>query len=185
MVVVAALAFPAGAAASLYDGMYTLGGGSASGSFDYSGGVPSSSCAPTSFQVSATSASFSQFITVLDGYVGPLTISGSGASSCETALNGSGTLQLSVSGRGPTDSTLQCAQLTGSYSRSDGALSATVSGTCVDNNFPTKETFTLGGAIEPAGLASDSSPVTETFQGALEAYDHEGGDLPLNSSYVP
>jgi hypothetical protein len=94
-------------------------------------------------------------------------------------------LQLSVSGRGPTDSTLQCAQLTGSYSRSAGALQATVSGTCLDNNFPTEETFTLSGAIEPADLASGGSPVAETFQGALEAYDHTGGDLPLNSAYVP
>src|SRR5207244_4449154 len=139
------------------------GGGALTGSVSFSRPIPAAGdpCGQTSFTLSGTSAasviSFAQA-----EFTGPVSITGSGGSSCESAGTGSGSLQLSAHGLGVTGTTIDCPQLSGSYFRAGTDVTATVSGLCTLNGTET-DSLTLdakvqfvpsdGGAAQPVSSA--------------------------------
>ena len=78
--------------------------------------------------------------TVISGFEGPVTITGSGSSggSCESYALGGGTMQLALHGYNPlTESRLDCNSLTGTYTRVLSDMTLILHGNCVVNQFGT------------------------------------------------
>jgi hypothetical protein len=92
------------------------------------------SCASSSSTVELA-ANVAVFNTAIVGYVGPVAISGTGTSDCESALAGDGTLTLDVVGTGTTSSRLTCTDLVGTYRRIETAMALSLSGGCVVNDY--------------------------------------------------
>ena len=116
----------------------SAGGGLVIGEIAYAnGGLPASIgvCEPSSatFSLDAAAAVVNA---VFVGYVGALRFRGSGGAACENALFGAGTLTLDVTGTGPTESTISCLGLNGTYTRTQAVLVLELSGGCRINNRP-------------------------------------------------
>lgn len=129
------------------------GTGLATGRFGYDGvGVAPGSCAPRGFDVDLDAATV-VFNSAIVGYLGPFTLTGRGASPCESVASGSGTFSLNGSGTNDEGS-LVCPTLDGTYSRVGVALEATLVGPCWVNNFHAgRVTIVLSGVavLEPVG----------------------------------
>jgi hypothetical protein len=122
-------------------------------------------CQPTAFTVSGGSQILVVSVTsagttgVYD-YDGPVSISGTGASTCEDAaeaLAGSMTLSLS-SPNGASG--LQCPSLAGAYVRAGVAVLLEWAGTCTLQGLSFAMTFIAGAAYEPLQGDGVLSPVT-------------------------
>ncbi len=149
----------------------TVGAGSATGAVSFAApGVPKTGdpCAATSFSLSGSSEAFA-INTVITGYAGPVTLTGSGSSTCESTSAASGLLTLTASGTGPTGSTVQCTSLTGGYTRVATDVIAQLGGTCVVNNYPARVTFVFRGQFVPTGVGAGvtTSIRTATFAGGF------------------
>ncbi len=149
----------------------TVGAGSAAGTVSFAApGVPKTGdpCAPTSFSLSGSSEAFA-INTVITGYAGPITLTGSGSSSCESTSAASGLLALTASGTGPTGSTVQCTNLTGGYTRVATDVVAQLGGTCVVNNYAAPVSFVFRGEFAPTGVGAGvtTSIRTASFDGAF------------------
>lgn len=166
----AVLALPSMAAA---DGPWlsptTVGLGTLDGKVTYDEAVPATgeSCAARAFDLEATATSFA-FNTVIVGHVGEIKLSGSGASECESASAGSGTISFRMVGNGPTGSKLRCPPpdslepLVGTYERTGAAMSISVAGHCWINNYRTtpvtiEATVGFAPTNPPAGVAAPMS----------------------------
>lgn len=115
----------------------TTGGGAVAGVVEFAPpGIP-----PTMGVCEASSSTFelesaaAVFNTAVIGYVGSLTVRGSGTTDCESMRFGTGTLSVDVDGTGLTESTLSC-RLTGSYTRVEVAMALTLAGDCTLNRHP-------------------------------------------------
>lgn len=144
-----------------------LGGGAVQGTFDY-GSTPMpptlSVCESTTFDVEMQAGAF-VFNTVISGYAGTVTITGDGASNCESMSLGGGTLSnLSLEG-GPTpnESVIDCGPLEGGYTRVFTRMTVVLSGECTVNQFGTGNVNFIGQFdVVPAGLGGEGflAPVT-------------------------
>lgn len=80
------------------------------------------------------------FNTVISGYAGPVTITGTGTSgnSCESYALGGGSVELALNGFNPiTESKLSCPVLSGTYTRVLSDMTLVLFGNCVVNDFGT------------------------------------------------
>jgi hypothetical protein len=145
------------------------GGGALTGSVSFSQPIPPTGepCAQTSFTLTGTSAasvvSFAQA-----EFTGPLTVTGSGGGSCETAGTGGGSLVLSADGLGVTGTTIHCPQLSGSYFRAGTDVTATVSGPCTLNGTET-DSLTIDAKVQfvPSGGGAGRPVQSADFHGAF------------------
>lgn len=133
----------------------SAGAGVLFGTVHYGGaGVSHGSCTSTAFHLQATSAGVIVHGSLV-GFVGPMSVWGSGSSSCENAAYGAGTLTLTLEGIGPTESALRCSAVTGTYLRVAAVLTIQVQGGCTVNQFAAQNVrFTaalLFTPIEPGG----------------------------------
>jgi hypothetical protein len=150
-VLMAALSQPAEANAA------SVGGGKASGTFFYGGtGIPplTAQCAPTNFTLSGSSDAFVLLNTAIVGYVGPTNVSGSGSSACESVSNGGGPITLTLAGTGPLQSTINCTNLSGGWTRTGTDVSADVGGTCNINDFTDPVNLIFHGTWQPDGAGA-------------------------------
>jgi hypothetical protein len=149
-----------------------VGGGAVSGAVTFaSPGVPPSGqpCRATSFAFNGASDS-AWLNAAITAYVGPITITGSGGSPCETATSGSGPVTLSASGSNPLGSTLSCPSLVGNFTRVLTDVTVVVSGDCRINDFPTFSVqFLAHGEFVPTndGAGVTAPVLTATFAGAF------------------
>lgn len=136
----------------------TAGGGLVSGTVAYaSPGVPLGVCAATSSTFELHSA-VAVFNIAIVGYVGPVVVRGTGQSACESFQFATGTVALDITDTGTTDSTLACADLTGSYSRIATELILAITGGCIVNDFPiSRVALTATLQFAPADVPEDLS----------------------------
>lgn len=131
----------------------TAGGGAFVGELAYRPGLAHGSCAATSFDVGAQAAAAVLNVAV-SGFVGPVGLTGSGTSPCESfALGGTGTMALRLQGRGPTDSHIVC-DISGPYTRAAVVLTAALRGGCVVNGLSAH-----GVAVRIGAIVAPESPV--------------------------
>jgi hypothetical protein len=147
-----------------------VGGSVASGSAHFTQPIPPAGqpCAATSFSLTGGSNAFTLTTidpNVISGYFGPLTFSGSGGSTCESASSGSGSLTLSATG----DGSVRCPSLTGSYTRAATDVQVTLGGACTINNVPAQVVFAFHGEFAPTNSGGGiTAPITDaTFAGAV------------------
>lgn len=113
----------------------TVGGGVIAGSIDFGTlGIPPSICEPSASTWLMQSEA-AVFNTAVVGFVGPVSIEGSGTSGCESVLFAEGFVSLVAEGSGPLESTLSCT-LSGPYTRAHSALVLHLSGECEINQHP-------------------------------------------------
>ncbi len=148
----------------------TVGAGTVVATLDYDPpGLPRIACGPTRFDL-AGQAGAAVFDVVVSGFAGLLSVTGHGASSCEDAALGAGTLTLSAHGVGPSGSRLLCDSVTGPYRRVGTQLVATLSGGCLVNGFDTGPlTWTFGVETPPLDTGpGTTAPITRTrFDGGF------------------
>ena len=172
----AALALAAvGLAASPASALTNVGAGGLTASLHYSSPIPpvGAGCASTHFSLAGSSDPFTLTTietdpsVVVSGYAGPLTVTGSGGGSCESATTGAGSLTLSATG----STAVSCPSLTGSYTRAATSLVATVGGTCTVNGVASGVNFVLRGEFFPTNPGGGVlAPITDaTVQGAIGA----------------
>ena len=152
------------------------GAGVASGSltFTNAGGLPpvGAPCVPTTFNVSSTLSGAVVVSTVIVGYAGLITLSGSGASLCENATLGSGSLSLAATGVGLNPANrISCPSLRGSFVRLLAEATVVIAGSCTVNGIATANiTFVAEVTFAPGtvGTAGITTPITNAlFQGAF------------------
>ena len=120
-----------------------VGTGVVTGSVSFAApGVPpvGAACKPTSFGLVGASTAV-VVNTAISAYVGPVSFSGSGGSTCEGAGAGTGALTLRASGVGPTGGTLLCEELTGIYIRAATHVTVALGGVCKINNLGSEVNF--------------------------------------------
>jgi hypothetical protein len=160
-----------------------IGGGPIAGTVSFNPGAyippPGAPCAPTSFSLNGVSTEAFVLNTVGTEYIGPVTITGNGGSTCEGASTGGGNLTLTyVQGFGPTEGRLDCANptagttISGTYLRIGTAVTATLHGSCKVNDFPANVNFIFhgqfiptnsgGGVTAPISAATFAGPFTVT-----------------------
>lgn len=104
--------------------------------------------------------------TVTTGFVGDLEIVGSGRSECGSATESGGTLELTITGTGPTGSEITCDPLAGGFLRNATAVRVELAGSCSVNNYGTAEIQFLAQLqftpSEPVGAAV-TEPVKKAF----------------------
>lgn len=116
------------------------GAGDLHGDLGYtSSGIPPGPCVPTEFEMDARSEA-AVVDAAITGFVGELDIDGAGSAPCEDLMVGAGELTLDVSGVGPTNSTLSCPHLSGSFLRIGTSFTAELTGECEINEFATGPT---------------------------------------------
>jgi hypothetical protein len=142
------------------------GGGVVTGNVTFSGaGVPpasSQTCAPTSFAFTGAADGFI-LNTVGTEYAGPVTLTGSGGSICETASHGDGPLTISAAGQVGTGSSVSCPNLVGSFIRVLTQVTALVSGTCTVNGYATASVTFVG---TPQFVPTDGGGATTPIRNA-------------------
>jgi hypothetical protein len=161
------LALPTAASAGSNIGAGTVDG---TATFDAGYGIPPGpTCGATRFSLSGDSKASVVVNTIIKGFVGQMTLTGSGSSPCETAAGGAGQLTFSATSTG--NNFLSCPSLTGGYTRFVADVSAQLGGTCTINNLSgVPVSLTFHGDFVPDGLttgAGSSQPITSaTFAGA-------------------
>jgi hypothetical protein len=169
---------PAGSASAVGN---NIGGGTMLGTVNFSSGIPplNQPCAPTSFTLQGQSLDSSIFNSTIVGYLGEIDISGTGGSSCEGALAGSGNLTLTSVSSPPAggvfQSTIKCADpnavpattLSGTYTRNGADVEAVLSGNCIINGSTVPVGFIFRGPFVPTNSGGGTTaPVTNaTFTG--------------------
>lgn len=148
-----------------------IGGGPITGTVTFSGaGVPPADedCVSTSFDFAGASES-----AWVNGsgtaYVGPVTITGRGASDCENATTGAGRLTLNASGESGIGS-LVCGPLLGTFTRALTDMTVVVSGDCEINGFDVvRVSFVAKVEVSPTNSGGGvTEPVTAAnFGGAF------------------
>lgn len=169
-----------------------IGFGAYAGSINYTNPVPravnsasptvTEPCVPTTFTISGSTPVSATFVfnTALTGHLGTLNWSGTGSSTCETALGGAGAITLTnVQGVGPTNSKIDCANpskvpattLTGGYTRTATDFEAVLGGRCIINGppgFDAAVLFSLRGEWEPEpGTGVTTSTTKASIQGVI------------------
>lgn len=139
-----------------------IGGGTLTATIVYSNPIPplGEPCSSTSFTLSATAVESTVTTvdpTVISGYLGEMTMSGSGQAACESTSSGSGTLTLSAQG----GSSVLCQSLNGSYTRLATGFQAVVGGECSINGVTAGVSLTLQGQIVPTDEGGGvTTPIT-------------------------
>lgn len=158
-------------------GASDAGGGAMNGSMSFTQPIPAAvntssplttpACTPTRFSLSGVSAA-SVISLAQTAFAGPVTLTGSGGSPCETAALGTGALQLSAEGLGVATSMLDCSALAGTYTRSVTDLNAVVSGSCTINSRSESVTLDVRVQLLPANGGGAAQPITAAdFDGAF------------------
>lgn len=135
----------------------TVGGGITAGTAAYTfPGVPLGTCEATSAALSLSSA-VAVVNTALVGFVGPVELTGTTTSACESVQFATGTVSLDIRDTGTTDSTLLCDDLVGTFTRVAAVLVVGLEGGCVVNDFAISRVsvsaaFAFGPADPPSGL---------------------------------
>jgi hypothetical protein len=148
-----------------------LGGGAVHGSVVFAPpGIPPAGqpCVPVSFTVNATAPTF-VLNTVITGYAGLITITGSGATDCTSTTVSGGTLALTVTGEGPTGSRVDC-QLAGGFTRLAVEIVVQLTGPCVVNQYGTGPVQFLSNLLFtplPPGAGVTQPVLTANFDGAF------------------
>ena len=127
----------------------TTGGGDLQLAFTYDGGgVSHGSCTPITFDVGGQSTAAVVNLSLV-GFVGPVVITGEGGSLCENGDFGEGALALTLTGTGPTGSTLSCPNLVGTYVRAAAAIVLQLEGACAVNQFDVLVSYTAVAGFSP------------------------------------
>lgn len=137
-IVAVALAVPAAAAVHPSVDPMNAGGGVARGTLAFEGtrlpavGAP---CRTVTFTLTAA-ASQVAVNSVIAGYAGPVTLTGTGSGACESMTVGEGTMTLRLYGRNETTlSEVECPTLSGRYARLAGDMTLNLAGECTVNRF--------------------------------------------------
>jgi len=114
------------------------------------------------FTVDAWAPNFA-YNTVITGFVGVVHITGSGNSECATSPTRTGSVDLTITGTGPTGSKIDCPLLKGTFIRAGTAVAVEISGLCTINNWATSK-ITFNSALQftpfdPVGSGVSVSPV--------------------------
>lgn len=148
-----------------------LGGGAVTGSVVFvPPGIPPAGqpCVATAFTVEAVAPAF-VLNTVITGYLGLITITGTGTTDCTSATISGGELTLTVTGEGPTGSRVDCA-LTGGFTRIGVEVAVQLAGDCTVNNYGTGTVQFLSDLVfvpTPPGAGITQPILTAEFEGAF------------------
>lgn len=146
----------------------TAGAGAVAGTVDFgTPGIPSTIgvCEPSAPVFALHSAAVA-VNTIPVGYVGEVDLTGNGTSLCESAMFGIGTVTLALDGTSPTESTITCPALSGSYTRVQAALALELTGECrINNRVLTPLTWRVALAFAP--LQSTAGLTTRVRQAAV------------------
>lgn len=154
-----------------------VGAGEMDGGAHFNTPVPSimqqaggTECVSTTFSLVGRSVGAAQ-ATSINGYVGQLSVGGDGASGCETASGGSGSItRLTITSTTAANGEpfVSCPGLSGTYLRAASAVVAIVTGSCTINKKPDNfVTAVFHGEFVPAEGQGFDEPITDaTFAGA-------------------
>jgi hypothetical protein len=154
-----------GSASFWVEGPTSVGGGALGGTIAYGGaGLSHGSCAGVGWSLVASSAG-AVFNLALVGYAGPVTVTASGWSGCDSTLAGTGGVNVGIGGTVPVvGSTISCS-LGGTYTRVEVTVVLVVNGSCNVNNFPAQGvTVVLVLATVPTNVGGGvTAPVTSAL----------------------
>lgn len=149
-----------------------IGGGATTGTILYGNEKPLqpllSGCRSTNFLFNSASVVF-VLNTAISGYAGPVTITGTGASGCESYTLGGGTVTLTLNGTNQTTkSTLTCPTLSGGYTRVLSHMTLILGGNCTVNRFAQGIVHFVS-QLEVVPIADGGASVTAPITSAMTA----------------
>lgn len=149
----------------------TGGGGAFLGTISYTPTLPSATGVCESSSAALHLESSAVFVNVaLVGYLGAMTIDAAMTSECASARSGSGSVTAEGSGEGPTESTIECTELSGRWTRAGPTLALTLSGACSINHFPLSRVafdFAFEAVTSGFGAGLIERVQTETVSGVV------------------
>lgn len=152
------------------EGPSAAGGGTVQGTTSYGGdGLSHGACGPAAFTMALTSADAVVNLAVV-AYVGPLNITVTGSSACDSTSFGGGAATLYASGTGPSGSTLTCRGSVGTYTRRGPAMTVDSRGSCTLNSFAAADlrfVVTVAAAATTAGGGVTKPTTSEAVGGVF------------------
>lgn len=148
-----------------------VGGGVFTGTVAFDGnGIPpvAAQCEATNFSLDGLAEGVVVNTTIV-GFAGDVELDGTGSTTCENATAAGGSLTVGAHGVGPTDSTIDCAELTGHFVRKLNYVEVVLTGDCVINTVNTSGIlFVAEAEFHPTEGDGITSHVTAgAFEGAF------------------